>query len=189
MAERGGGSSPRVFIRLNVSRHEIPASTRIFVQALATTAQFPRLPLASIETQTPMHAAYAPSLWIGSNFLVSRYLGDDPCGHTPLGCPSQGAARCHQNRLSASSLALSQVIHHAPHDCPAIGSSDSREKCKIGTIHLPACWPHRENQVSDEFGQRDENSDHHHPPPRPARPQQPKENTGRQANSRREHQI
>jgi len=54
---------------LNVSRHEIPASTRIFVQALATTAQFPRLPEASIVTLTPMIAAYAPSLWIGSNFL------------------------------------------------------------------------------------------------------------------------
>src|ERR1700722_241758 len=183
MAESVRGSSPSVFIRLNVSRHEIPASTRIFVQALATTAQFPRLPLANIETQTPMHRAYAPSLWIGSNFLVSRYLGDDSCGDSRLGCPSQGAARCHQNRLIASSLALlalSQVIHHAPHDCPAIGSSDSREKCEVGTIHLRACWPHRENQVSEEFGQRDENSDHHHPPPRPARPQQPKQNAGGQ---------
>src|ERR1700722_5324686 len=89
MAESVRGSSPSVFIRLNVSRHGIPASTRIFVLALATTAQFPRLPLANIETQTPMHRAYAPSLWIGSNFLVSRYLGDDLCGDSRLGCPSQ----------------------------------------------------------------------------------------------------
>jgi hypothetical protein len=33
------------------------------VRALATNAQFPRLPLASIETVTPMLAAYAPTLW------------------------------------------------------------------------------------------------------------------------------
>src|ERR1700728_2471921 len=69
IAESVRGSSPRVFIRLNVSRQEMPASTRILVQVLATTAQFPRLPLASMETHTPMHAAYAPALWIGSNFL------------------------------------------------------------------------------------------------------------------------
>src|ERR1019366_2836523 len=69
IAESVCGSSPSVFIRLKVSRQEMPASTRILVQALATTAQFPRLPLASIETHTPMTAAYAPTLWIGSNFL------------------------------------------------------------------------------------------------------------------------
>jgi hypothetical protein len=49
---------------LHVSRQEMPASTRIFVQALATTAEFPRLPLASMETLTPIPAAYARSLWI-----------------------------------------------------------------------------------------------------------------------------
>ncbi len=57
------GSSPSDFMRLNVSRQERPASTRILVRALATNAQFPRLPLASIETVTPMLAAYAPTLW------------------------------------------------------------------------------------------------------------------------------
>ena len=50
-------------MRLKVSRQEMPASTRIFVQALATTAQFPRLPEASIVTLTPMLAAYALFLW------------------------------------------------------------------------------------------------------------------------------
>jgi hypothetical protein len=48
---------------LQVSRQEIPASTSIFVQALATTAEFPRLPLASIETLTPISAAYSRTLW------------------------------------------------------------------------------------------------------------------------------
>jgi len=48
---------------LQVSRQEMPASTRILVRALATNAQFPRLPLASIETVTPMLAAYATALW------------------------------------------------------------------------------------------------------------------------------
>src|SRR5438067_13937820 len=41
-------------MRLKVSRHEMPASTRILVVALCTMAQFPRLPLASTETVTPM---------------------------------------------------------------------------------------------------------------------------------------
>ncbi len=41
-------------MRLKVSRHEMPASTRIFVRELATNAQFPLLPLASIETVTHM---------------------------------------------------------------------------------------------------------------------------------------
>jgi hypothetical protein len=50
-------------MRLKVSRHEIPASTRIFVRELATNVQFPRLPLASIETVTHMQAAYAPTRW------------------------------------------------------------------------------------------------------------------------------
>src|SRR3954447_6191460 len=44
-------------MRLKVSRQEMPASTRIFVLALATIAQLPRLPEASIETLTPMPAS------------------------------------------------------------------------------------------------------------------------------------
>jgi hypothetical protein len=40
---------------LKVSRQEIPASTKILVCVLATSAQFPRLPLASIDTVTHMH--------------------------------------------------------------------------------------------------------------------------------------
>src|ERR1700735_57294 len=50
-------------MRLKVSRQERPAATRIVVQALATTAQLPRLPEASMVTLTPMTAAYAPCLW------------------------------------------------------------------------------------------------------------------------------
>jgi len=34
------------------------------VRALATNAQFPRLPLASIETVTHMLGAYSSRLWI-----------------------------------------------------------------------------------------------------------------------------
>src|SRR5579864_1777040 len=54
IAESDCGSSPSDFIRLNVSRQEMPASTRILVFALDTIAQFPRLPEASIDTLTPM---------------------------------------------------------------------------------------------------------------------------------------
>jgi hypothetical protein len=49
---------------LKVSRQEMPASTKILVRVLATIAQFPRLPLASIDTLTHMHGAYATGLWI-----------------------------------------------------------------------------------------------------------------------------
>src|SRR4051812_18555694 len=51
------GSSPIAFMRLNISRHEIPASTSIFVLELQTSAQFPRLPEASIDTLTAMPAS------------------------------------------------------------------------------------------------------------------------------------
>src|SRR6185312_1135575 len=54
MAESCCGSSPSDFILLKVSRQEIPASTRMRVFALATTAQLPRLPLANTETETPI---------------------------------------------------------------------------------------------------------------------------------------
>jgi hypothetical protein len=63
MAESECGSSPAAFMRLNVSRHEIPASTRIRVDELCTIVLFPRLPLASTETDTPMGAAYSLALW------------------------------------------------------------------------------------------------------------------------------
>ena len=64
-------------MRLKVSRQEMPASTRILVRALATYAQFPRLPLASIETVTHMPESIRAPLWIASDFLVIRYLGVD----------------------------------------------------------------------------------------------------------------
>ena len=50
-------------MRLTVSRQEIPASTRIFVRELETMALFPRLPLASTETETPMPEEYSRRLW------------------------------------------------------------------------------------------------------------------------------
>jgi hypothetical protein len=50
-------------MRLKVSRQEIPASTRIRVDELCTTVLFPRLPLASTETDTAMGAAYSLTLW------------------------------------------------------------------------------------------------------------------------------
>jgi hypothetical protein len=50
-------------MRLKVSRQEIPASTRILVDELRTIVLFPRLPLASTETDTPMRAAYSLALW------------------------------------------------------------------------------------------------------------------------------
>jgi hypothetical protein len=48
---------------LNVSRQEIPASTRMQAHELSTSAVFPRLPLASTETETLILAAYIHLLW------------------------------------------------------------------------------------------------------------------------------
>jgi len=62
-------------MRLKVSRQEIPASTRMRVEELSTMAEFPRLPLASTETETPMGEAYSQTLWKRDNFLDSRDLG------------------------------------------------------------------------------------------------------------------
>src|SRR5438874_2203952 len=75
MAEISRGSRPSDLRRLKVSRQEIPASTRIRALELSTIAQFPRLPLASIETQTPMSLEHTFNYCeSGSNFLVKRYF-------------------------------------------------------------------------------------------------------------------
>jgi hypothetical protein len=51
----------------------MPASTRIFVLELETSAQFPRLPEASMETLTPMLASI---LAIPVNSGVTFWLAD-----------------------------------------------------------------------------------------------------------------
>jgi hypothetical protein len=50
-------------MRFTVSRQEIPASTKTFVRELETMVLFPRLPLASTETETPMCEEYSRGLW------------------------------------------------------------------------------------------------------------------------------
>src|SRR5215471_11735314 len=53
----------------------MPASTRIFVVALATSAQFPRLPDASMDTLTPMFASIlALAVNSGVTFWLAQYL-------------------------------------------------------------------------------------------------------------------
>ena len=51
------GSSPSAFMRLKVSRQEIPASTSTRVLELLTSAVLPRLPLANTVKDTPMSEA------------------------------------------------------------------------------------------------------------------------------------
>ena len=63
MAERVRGSSPCARMRFTVSRQEIPASTRILVREVETIVLFPRLPLASTETVTPILEEYSRPLW------------------------------------------------------------------------------------------------------------------------------
>src|SRR5690242_2116222 len=84
MADSERGSSPADFNRLKVSRHESPASTRMRVAELCTIAQFPRLPLASTDTDTAMPAAYSFRLWKRDNFLGSRDFGaEEAVSHQP----------------------------------------------------------------------------------------------------------
>jgi hypothetical protein len=97
----------------------MPASTRILVQALATIAQFPRLPLASIETHTLMLAAYAHTLWIGSNFLVIRYLSAGVRRpRTSLRNPKLDRGNSEAKSRKPILLSFPQSIHSPPHNQP-----------------------------------------------------------------------
>jgi len=65
-------------MRLKVSRQEMPASTRMRVLELHTMAQFPRLPEASTETETPMRGSIpftavetGVTLWLSETFVQS----------------------------------------------------------------------------------------------------------------------
>src|ERR1700746_2278653 len=79
MAESECGSSPSDFMRLKVSRQEMPASTRIFVLELDTSAQFPRLPEASMETLTPMLASILGNpVDSGVTFWLADTFGSRP---------------------------------------------------------------------------------------------------------------
>jgi hypothetical protein len=59
---------------LKVSRPDSPASTSIRVELVATSAQFPRLPLASTDTDTHIAVAYPYRLWKREQFFTGRYL-------------------------------------------------------------------------------------------------------------------
>ena len=64
MALSDAGSSPSARRRLKVSLQEMPASTRILVRDVCTTAVLPRLPLASTDTETAMmRSGYPFRLW------------------------------------------------------------------------------------------------------------------------------
>src|SRR5581483_2046899 len=75
MAETSRGSRPIDFKRLKVSRQEMPASTRMRAFELSTIAVFPRLPLASTETETPMlRSIPLTSVETGVTSWLSHYL-------------------------------------------------------------------------------------------------------------------
>jgi hypothetical protein len=76
-----------VFIRLNVSRHEMPASTRMHVLALETIVLFPRLPLASTETETAMFRSLA-GMCCGKGVTISpsRHLSARSLTSLAAGC-------------------------------------------------------------------------------------------------------
>src|SRR5581483_2423285 len=96
-ADNDWASSPIAFIRLKISRQEMPASTRMRVLELATMALLPRLPLAKIETQTPMILQHSRNcLWKGSDYMVKQHLGarrGRQNRHSEL-CRQQSGAKC-----------------------------------------------------------------------------------------------
>src|SRR6202521_721567 len=74
IAESSSVRSPSARSRLKVSRPDRPASTSIRVELVATSAQFPRLPLASTDTDTHITVAYPHRLWKREQFFTGRYL-------------------------------------------------------------------------------------------------------------------
>ena len=117
MAEISRGSRPSDLRRLKVSRQEIPASTRIRALELSTIAQFPRLPLASIETQTTMSLEHTFNYCeSGSNFLVKRYF--------------------RAQKRSLLPLMPKQFVHSESQHCTTVSAGDSSHKSKAGRPHL-----------------------------------------------------
>src|SRR6266536_561888 len=93
MAEISRGSRPSDFSLLNVSRQEIPASTRMRAFELSTMAVFPRLPLASTEMRTPMPRSIPLlDVEVGVTVWLSGILG-------PIARPFMGAEQF-VNRLA-----------------------------------------------------------------------------------------
>src|SRR5947207_15024284 len=69
-------SSPADFMRLRVSRQEMPASTRMLPQELETTVQLPRLPLAKTVMRTAIAVQHSGNLAKdGSSKIVNRMFG------------------------------------------------------------------------------------------------------------------
>jgi len=63
-------------MRLKVSRQEMPASTKMRVQLLATMAQLPRLPLAKSETDTLIGSQHTcKAAEPGVTFWLSKTFG------------------------------------------------------------------------------------------------------------------
>src|SRR5689334_12856257 len=116
----------------------MPASTRMRVEELATSAQLPRLPEASIETLTPMACKHILSS-CGSRvtFVASHFAESAPnhVGADPLVRPERNERLAPATALSLSAL---QVIEYLAHHRAAISSCDSGQKCKKRPVHLSA---------------------------------------------------
>src|SRR5713101_1406928 len=113
MAEISSVRSPNARSRLKVSRPDRPASTRMRVALDATSAQFPRLPLASTDTDTPIAVAYPHRLWKRGSFSVAGTFG----GTAPVGAPVDGNLFLSGNpsRPRASSIANGEMrVHLSP---------------------------------------------------------------------------
>src|SRR5215471_14866348 len=155
-AESDLGSSASTLIRLKVSRQEIPASTRIFVVDVCTSALFPRLPLASNDTDTLILLQHNRSLCgRASTFLVSRDL---------RACRKLPGIDALERRVSL--LVSEDVADGAAHHGASIRAGDRREKRQKGLVDLRAIWFFREDEISQQFGDGNANAHDEHPPPR-----------------------
>src|ERR1700758_5298192 len=123
MAVSECGSSRRAFIRRKVSRQEIPASTRIFVFEVCTTALLPRLPLASTETTTPIGASIrgllvepGVTLWLIWTLRVTRAV-----------------------RFRHILIPRNHVPDRPAHQRTTVGACDPRQKRQQRFVDLSSC--------------------------------------------------
>src|ERR1019366_293922 len=207
IAEISSARSPSARSRLQVSRPDSPASTRIRVALVATSAQFPRLPLASTDTDTPIAVAYPQRLWKREQFFSSRYLwGNGPSVERGI-APSPAAShwRCRRGRAGVDTQAKTrhaaslrepwrllprkQIVYYAAPHGSAVRAGNPRQKGEKRFIHLRPLRLLRKKEVRQPLHHRDEHPDDQYPTPRSSRAQNPEQHVGRQHNHRRQQQV
>ena len=152
MAEISRGSRPKDLSRLKVSRQEIPASTRIRALELSTIAQFPRLPLASIETQTPMSLEHTFNYCeSGSNFSVKRYFrAKSPGAGSSVIRVTLKTSIGRARGESLLALMPKQFVHSQSQHCTTVSAGESGYKAEPRGPYLSMVGSLAKRNVGDQ---------------------------------------